>query len=198
MKKLDIHPNDIDIVFLSHIHGDHVGGLDSILDANQSVTLYIPKSFPKSFKNNLKKYETKVIEVKKPIQICENVYSTGELGILIKEQSLIVHTDKGLIILTGCAHPEIANIVRKTKSLLNEDVLFVMGGFHLCVKSDKQIEKIIMDLKELKVRYVGPCHCSGITAQQLFEREYKNNYIKIGVGKVIIPSDFSHENFIHN
>ena len=184
MEKLGINPEEIDIVVLSHIHGDHVGGLKSVLERNSKVVVYLPKSFPQSFKEYVKKY-ARVVEVHEPIEICEGIYSTGELGWWIKEQALIVNTDKGLIVITGCAHPGIVKMVKTAKDLLGNDVLLVMGGFHLFSKSNDEILKIVSDFKKLGVRYVAPCHCSGDAAREIFKSEYGENFISAGVGKII-------------
>lgn len=189
MEKLDINPQEIDKIVLSHIHGDHVGGLPSFLEKNPEVIVYLPKSFPQSFKDDIKNYGAKLVEIQKPMKICENVYSTGELGTWLKEQSLIIQTDKGLIIITGCAHPGIVKIINKAKDLIKDNVLFVTGGFHLVGESNNQIEKIISEFKKLGVNYVGPCHCSGDTARQLFKKEYHKSFINVGVGKIITMED---------
>lgn len=185
MEKLGINPGEIELVVLSHIHGDHVGGLNRFLEENPEVVVYLPRSFPRSFKDDIKNYGTKIVEVENPLEITKNVYSTEVLGALIKEQSLILRTEKGLIIITGCAHPGIVKILRKAKDLLNEDFLFVLGGFHLVGVSSYKMEEIVSDFRKLGVRYIGPCHCSGDVARELFEKEYKQNFINIGVGKVI-------------
>jgi len=119
------------------------------------------------------------------LKICENVYSTGQLGGLRKEQSLVIRTDKGLIVITGCAHPGIVKVVKAVKDLLKDDILFVMGGFHLEWAGRGKIEKIISIFKQLGVRYAGPCHCSGERSRNLFEKRFGENYINIGAGKVI-------------
>ena len=191
MKKLRIRPEDIDLVVLSHIHGDHVGGLPDFLGKNHEVTLYIPTSFPTRFQEDVKRYGAKVVEVRESVKICEQVYSSGELGWRIKEQALIIQTDKGLMVITGCAHPGIVKIVQKAKDLLKGDVLLVMGGFHLGGKSKNSLENIASDFKKLGVQYVGPCHCSGDTARQVFKKEYQNKFIPIGVGAVITMQDLS-------
>jgi len=68
-----------------------------------------------------------LIEVYNSIKICKNTYSTGELGSWIKgeikEESLIIKTSKGLVIITGCAHPGIVEIVKKAKQMLKSDGL---------------------------------------------------------------------------
>jgi len=189
MEELGINPKEIDLVVLSHIHGDHVGGLPSFLEKNPEVVVYLPKSFPKGFKNGVKEYGAKTIEVHEPLKICEGVYSTGELGIWIKEQSLVIYTEKGLVVITGCAHPGIVKIVDKAKDLVKGDVLLVMGGFHLGGESKGEIENIVSSFRKLGVSYVGPCHCSGDAARQLFKEEYGENFINVGVGRVITMND---------
>lgn len=179
LKTAKIKPKDIDIVILSHIHGDHTGGLLGFLKKNSNVKVYTPNSFPSSFKNQIKETGAELIDITKPIKIIESVYSTGELGILIKEQSLIINSNKGLIIITGCAHPEIVNIIKKSKELLNKNVYLVVGGFHHPSIS------VIKEFKKLSVEKVAPSHCTGAPAIQAFTEEYKNNFIKSGVGKII-------------
>jgi len=189
MQKLKVDPKTIDVVVLSHIHGDHVGGLPNFLAENPNVVVYVLKSFPKGLKKDIHGYKAEDVEVQEPLKICENVYSTGELGTQIIEQSLIIHTNKGVIVITGCAHPGVVQVVEKAKNLIKDDILFVMGGFHLGSKSKGEIEKIVLSFKKLGVYYVGPCHCSGDKARELFKKEYQQNYVNIGVGKVITLSD---------
>jgi len=189
MEKLAIAPNSIELVALSHIHGDHTGGLGSFLEKNSDVTIYLPESFPAKFKDKVKRYGARIVEVEQSLKICENVYSVGQLGKLIKEQSLIIRTDKGLILITGCAHPGIVKIVNATKELLKDNILLVMGGFHLEWASRSKIEKIILAFEKVGVCYAGPSHCSGEKCRDLFEKHFGKNYITVGAGKVITPSD---------
>jgi len=189
MKELGINPKEIELVVLSHIHGDHVGGLPNFLEKNPEVVVYLPKSFPKGFKDSMQEYGAKIVEVQGPLKICQEVYSTGELGTWIKEQSLIIYTEKGLIIITGCAHPGIVKIIDKAKKLVKDDVLLVMGGFHLGGESKGEIEKIVSNFRKLGVSYIGPCHCSGDAARQLFKEEYGKNFINVGVGRVVRTND---------
>jgi 7,8-dihydropterin-6-yl-methyl-4-(beta-D-ribofuranosyl)aminobenzene 5'-phosphate synthase len=202
MQKLVIEPECVEIIVLSHIHGDHTGGLSSFLETNSNVTIYLLKSFPKKFKDNARNSGAKIIEVNPvksktstsngvngTLKICENVYSTGQLGKWIKEQSLIIQTDKGLVVIIGCAHPGIVKIIKTVKDLMKDDIFLVIGGFHLEWASKGRIEKIISTFKRLDVRYVGPCHCSGHKARSLFEKHFGSNYINIGAGKVITLAD---------
>lgn len=162
MKIAGIKPKQIDVVFLSHEHGDHTGGLSGFLEKNPDVTIYKPTAFSK------------------PTKLLENVYTTGALGTWIKEQSLIIDANKGLVVITGCAHPGIVNIVKKAKEFMNKKIYLVLGGFHL-----GNAAAVIKEFKALGVEKVAPCHCTGDLAIGQFKEEYKENYIRIGVGKVI-------------
>jgi len=86
-----------------------------------------------------------------------------------------------LIIITGCAHPGILNIVRHTKELMKQDVYFVMGGFHLIRTDSTQVKTIAQELRKL-TKYIGPCHCTGEKAQEIFKDIFKENYINIQAG----------------
>jgi 7,8-dihydropterin-6-yl-methyl-4-(beta-D-ribofuranosyl)aminobenzene 5'-phosphate synthase len=189
MKKLAIDPNTVDIIVLSHIHYDHIGGLSDFLTVNPKVTVYMPESLPQSVKGEVKTAGSQLVEVCKPIKICENVYSTGELGAFIKEQSLIIKTSNGLVLVTGCAHPGIVNIVKMAKEMLKTDVYLVLGGFHLCWMNPWQIKGIVNGLKEQRIRKVAPCHCSGDIARKQFEKAYGKDFILSGAGKMITIKD---------
>jgi len=189
MEKLAIEPSGIDTVVLSHIHPDHTGGLESFLEKNPDVTVYLPVSFPTKFKDNVHKCGAQVVEVEQAMKICTNVHSTGQLGRWIREQALIIRAEEGLIVITGCAHPGIVNIVKAAKDLMKEDILLVMGGFHLEWAIRGKIDKIISSFKQLGVRYVGPCHCTGEKAKNLFEEHFGRNYVNIGAGKIITLAD---------
>lgn len=185
MEKLGIDPEIVETLVLSHAHSDHVGGVYVFLRKNHKVTVYVPESFPESFKDHTRQYAAHIIEIKESLEISQKVYSTGEMGNWMKEQSLIVRTPKGMVIITGCAHPGIVNIVKRAKEMFDDEVLFVMGGFHLMDKNRREIETIISNMKKLGVRYVGPCHCTGNKARDLFQQAYREHFINIGVGKRI-------------
>jgi 7,8-dihydropterin-6-yl-methyl-4-(beta-D-ribofuranosyl)aminobenzene 5'-phosphate synthase len=117
--------------------------------------------------------------------IIEGVHSTGELGTGIIEQSLVLETSKGLVVITGCAHPGIVNIVRRAKELYDHEIYLAMGGFHLGGKSRGELRNIIAELRQLEVRKVAPRHCTGEQATNMFAGEWGDNFIINGVGKVI-------------
>jgi 7,8-dihydropterin-6-yl-methyl-4-(beta-D-ribofuranosyl)aminobenzene 5'-phosphate synthase len=184
MERSGKDPKAIGKIVLSHIHGDHTGGLEGVLEKNPNVTVYLPKSFPQGFKNDVKA-TSNLIEVGGPAKMSESVMTTGELGFAIKEQSLVISTEKGLVVITGCAHPGIVNILKEVKKLADEEIYLVLGGFHLGGTSDTELKNIIRSFRELGVKKAAPCHCSGDRTRELFRKEYEDDYTENGVGKVI-------------
>lgn len=183
MNKLQIDPQQVDIVVLSHIHADHTGGLAAFLNENSQVTVFVPQSFPANFSREVTEAGAEYVEVGESTQICEHAFSTGELGTAIKEQALAIETSQGLVVITGCAHPGVANMVRRAKEVLDKEVYLVIGGFHMSGFSDRQVNQVIRDFQQLGVQKAAPSHCSGDRTRQLFADAYGENFIKVGVGK---------------
>jgi 7,8-dihydropterin-6-yl-methyl-4-(beta-D-ribofuranosyl)aminobenzene 5'-phosphate synthase len=186
MKELKIDSQEIDVVVLSHIHSDHVGGLDGFLKENGNVMVYLPRSFQESLKDIVRSSGAEVNDISEAKKLMTGVYTTGELGDIIREQSLVITTSKGLVIITGCAHPGVVNIIRKAKDIVPENrVYLVMGGFHLAGESASTIESIIEQFRQLSVEKVASCHCSGDETRRRFRQAYGEGYIESGVGKII-------------
>ncbi len=177
---LGIDPQAIDAVMLSHIHSDHTGGLDRLLAANDRLTVYLPKSFPASFKARI---SNPIVEVSLPVTIADHIRTTGELGTTIIEQALLIETRRGLIVLTGCAHPGLVEIVRQAEAFGNVDL--VMGGFHLADRSVAEVETVIAELNRSGVQRAAPGHCTGDRAIEQFHAAFGADFIPIGAGAVV-------------
>ena len=182
---MGVNLNAIDQVVISHNHSDHTGGLDVILQKNPGISVYFPISFPADFEENIKIKNGIPIRVDKPVKIAEHVYLTGEMGDRIKEQSLMLVTKNGLIIVTGCSHQGIVNVLQLAKKMFNKKIVLVVGGFHLQSSGNAQIKEIIEKFKDIGVKQCGASHCTGDNAMALFKSEYGENFITMGEGKVI-------------
>jgi len=185
MRQLNIDPTVIDVVVLSHSHGDHAGGLELFLLQNPLVTVYLPRSFPSSFQQQIRLRGAEVVAINGPVQLFDRIHSTGEVGSGIKEQSLILETSKGLVIITGCAHPGMVDIVRKARQYLGKEVYLIMGGFHLMGASSKAIDEQLEQLKALRVEKVAPSHCTGEAAIARFRQEWGDDFLAGGCGAVV-------------
>jgi 7,8-dihydropterin-6-yl-methyl-4-(beta-D-ribofuranosyl)aminobenzene 5'-phosphate synthase len=186
MAKLSIDIQSIDFVFLSHFHHDHTGGLSAFLKKNPNVTIYYPRSFPIQLIEEIKKFGAMSVPVSSFQELQTNIFSLGEFEGIIPEQSLAIRTTKGIVVITGCAHPGIISILEKAKSsFANEFIYLAMGGFHLHRQTEDEISSIINKISEMEIRCIAPSHCSGNTARKMFREFYGTNYIEVGVGKVI-------------
>jgi 7,8-dihydropterin-6-yl-methyl-4-(beta-D-ribofuranosyl)aminobenzene 5'-phosphate synthase len=186
MAKLRIEPGGIHQVVISHIHSDHLGGLGEFLRNNAKVRVFIPHSFPDQVRRMIDAAGAGHQDVSTPTRIAPGIHTTGLLGASLQEQALVVETEEGPIIITGCAHPGIVAIVQKVRALMpNPDIALVMGGFHLMSASLGEIGKIVQSLRKLGVRRVAPSHCTGDPARHQFKEAYGADYIEGGAGMIL-------------
>lgn len=94
MRVLNKDPKTIDMIVLSHIHGDHTGGLWGLLRENPMQKVYIRNSFSQEFERRVKDHGAEVVRVEAPLEIDHGIYSTGEMDHGIKEQSLLIHSGR--------------------------------------------------------------------------------------------------------
>ena len=163
MSKLNIDSKRIECVFISHDHWDHTGGLEDFLKLNNRVKLYVPQHF--SFKLDVKEF----IKVKESLKIYENVFSTGELMRI--EQSLIVRLDRGLVVIAGCSHPGVGNILKSASKF--GKVLALIGGLHGFREFDL--------IKNLEL--VCATHCTQYKEE--IKKLYPDKFVEGGSGKII-------------
>ena len=182
---LGVDLKKVDQIVISHDHGDHTGGLPAVLENNPNVTVFFPISFPGEFGRRVENLKARAQTVDKSIEICRGVYLTGEMGDEIKEQSLIIDTSQGLIIVTGCSHQGIVNILKRAREIRDRPIRLVFGGFHLGRKSVAEMEEIIAAFKSLKVEKCGATHCTGDAQITMFKKAFGENYVPMGTGRII-------------
>jgi 7,8-dihydropterin-6-yl-methyl-4-(beta-D-ribofuranosyl)aminobenzene 5'-phosphate synthase len=190
MKKLKIDPTSIEAVVLSHEHGDHVGGMQGLIQARAEASMegarppvYVPTGFPDGLKKQLRGLSSELIEAEDSVDVCAGARTTGTLGKgRIVEHALCVKTPAGWVLVTGCAHPGVENLAARATELVGEPLELVMGGFHMVQHSPAQIDAVIDRCKELGVRRVAPCHCTGDPARARFAERYGDACTLAGVG----------------
>ena len=185
VEALDVDLSEVDLVVISHEHGDHTGALAQVLEQNRVLTVYHPVSFSDQFVSAVTHAGARSVPVTEPVEITDDVYLTGEMGGDIKEQSLILRSGDGLVVITGCSHPGIVDILERTQQILDEEVFLALGGFHLLRHSDDEIIAIIEQFKQLGVERCGPTHCTGDRQITAFHDAYAENFVTMGVGKVL-------------
>ena len=158
MGKLGLITKEVDAVVLSHNHGDHTGGLKGLLAIKLDLSICKP-TFSRA-----------------PKKLFPGVMTTGTLGDRgIQEQSLVCTTDDGLVVITGCSHPGLENILKTAREF--GEIYAVIGGFHGFNKFNA--------LKGISL--IVPCHCTSNKQeiQQLFPEAYHDG----GVGKKFVFKD---------
>ena len=163
MEKLDIDPKSISTVFISHSHWDHTGGLTDFLKINKDVKLYVPASLSEAFDVR------ELIPVKKSLKICKNIFSTGELSGV--EQSIIIKSDKGLVVIAGCSHQGVENIIKSASQFGR--VFALIGGLHGFREFDL--------IKDLDI--ICATHCTQYKEE--IKNLYPDKFIEGGAGRVI-------------
>src|SRR6266567_3385914 len=105
------------------------------------------------------------------------------------ELSLALKTEKGVVLITGCSHSKVEEIILATKKYLGSHIELVEGGFHLFPYDEDYISKLTRQMKdELGVRRVAPAHCTGNLAFKIFRDVYGENDNYAGVeSEVMFP-----------
>ena len=162
MKNLTIAPQEIDEVFISHAHFDHTGGLSAFLQQNSNVKVWVPRSFQSA--RNAQDIDV----IGRSTQLHEGIYSTGELeGI---EQSLCIATQKGIVIIVGCSHPKMENIIAAASQF--GKVYGIVGGLHGNRPESLQ-----------NLNLICATHCT--QHKREIQHLYPDAYVEGGAGKVI-------------
>ncbi len=182
LEEVGISPSGIKYVVVSHEHDDHTGGLWAFLQANRKALVFAPASFSQAFRSRVRAAGARLVSVKGPGRICEGVYSTGEMRGRKWEQSLALRTAQGLVILTGCAHPGIANIVERCVRVLKDKPHLALGGFHLKDVPGSEIDGVIARLRKTGLDRVAPNHCTGASASRRIRAAWGEGFIETGCG----------------
>jgi 7,8-dihydropterin-6-yl-methyl-4-(beta-D-ribofuranosyl)aminobenzene 5'-phosphate synthase len=112
------------------------------------------------------------------IALVSDVPGTKEL----KELSLAINTPDGIVLVVGCSHPGIENIVAEAAKI-NPHIHFIAGGFHLAAAQDPAIERIATTLHDTyKVDYIAPGHCTGEPTFAALQKTFGDHYLYAGLG----------------
>ena len=216
-KALGVDLTEVDVVVLSHDHGDHTAGINHVVAVNPDVAIYVPFDWgfvaggddadPKLRKGHrwlVDEYHP----VKEPTEISEGVHliytASPHTGIYwgyppyeqepmmsaLKELSLALTTDSGEVVLVvGCSHSDVNEIIKTTKEALDSDIALVTGGFHLAPYGQDYAKEVALSMKdELGVKKVAATHCTGEEAVGVFKETFGENALWAGLGaKITFP-----------
>ena len=149
MQAFGIRPDGIKHVVLSHEDGDHTGGIALLKRCNR-INVFVPGGASRSLKEDITRLnpDASVVEAMCATTIDSNKFVTATLGVRKREISLAVRTNRGLVLVTGCAHPGLGKIMEKTGECGR--IHAVIGGFHGFNK--------LHALHDIEM--IVPCHCT--------------------------------------
>jgi len=103
--------------------------------------------------------------------------------IFLDDQSLIVETEKGLVVILGCAHSGMINILDHVIHKTGKEKFYaIMGGTHLDFLTPEQLEESIRSLKKMKIERIGVSHCTGMRAAFRLHQEFGDRFFYGYVG----------------
>jgi len=164
IEKLDLDPQNIGKIIISHEHWDHNGGLRELVPLVDHVELY-------RLGKGILSESMRLIPVEEAQKITEGIYTTGRIDGIVEEQSLVLEGERGGYVLTGCSHPgfeEILNVAKQYGKIVG-----LVGGLH-----GFNNFSVLEDLD-----FICPCHCT--RHKRTIKELYPNMYAKCGVGRVI-------------
>lgn len=99
------------------------------------------------------------------------------------EQSLVLDTDKGLVIINCCSHGGVVNIINETKEAFpDKHVYGIIGGFHLFNKSESEIRAVSEAIRETGIDYVCTGHCTKERAYTIMKEVLGDKLFQLRVG----------------
>lgn len=160
-------------------------------------------------KNILKKYPDRIVYAKGDLEVCDGVWlvphktpglaKIGKREMMYKktrigfepddfshEQSLVLDTEKGLVIINCCSHGGAVNIIHEVMTTFpGKRVYGLIGGFHLFNKSEAEVREVAAMIRETGISYVCTGHCTKERAYGIMKEELGDKIELLQVGKVM-------------
>ena len=113
--------------------------------------------------------------------------SGGEVSDPLSDDlSLFINTEKGLVILLGCAHAGLLNIIDHAIQVTGQKKIYmILGGTHLKFCSDEQMTATLNRLEELDVDLIGASHCTGLRGARMLAERFGERFFSASVGTEI-------------
>ncbi|KPK78930.1 MAG: hypothetical protein AMJ81_14335 [Phycisphaerae bacterium SM23_33] len=162
-----VNPSDLHKVVLSHDHWDHTGGVAYAAGGGGPTTVYLLPSFSPETRRSVRA-RAEVREVADACEVAPGVHSTGPVGRRISEQAVWLDTERGVVLITGCAHPGVDALmyaIRSTKPLYG-----VLGGFH----GFHRFEAL------RGTPFLAPCHCTEFRSG--LAEEFPDSFCDVAAG----------------
>lgn len=158
------------------------------------------------YEGGLVRKAEQLIEVRQPTEVLPGIWATGEVpratayedtggafyldaagtepDPIVDDQSIYFRSERGIVLILGCAHAGVVNTMRHVGQLTGEQRLYaVIGGMHLLHATADRLAKTYAVFEEMKVDLIAPCHCTGIRAVAGFWNQFPNRCVEAHAGK---------------
>ncbi len=179
---LDVDISSVDCVVISHEHWDHIGGLSVILEENPGIQVYVPDIIPYVVKSSIRGMGGEIVETDNSTVLSAGIAITSVHRRNVPEQALMICTDEGTILVTGCSHPGVENFASEAAEALESEIRLVIGGFHLGSATEFMLSSIIDMFDEAGVQNIAPTHCTGENSIECLREHYSGQFIEVGAG----------------
>lgn len=139
-----------------------------------SEKLFLFKNFPNvsGFEEHNPKFFVKV----------DNTYLQDEF---VDEIVLGILTEEGMVLVAGCSHVGIVNIVEQVKKVLRIPVVAVLGGTHLVEAGEERLKKTVEAFKANGIEKIAVSHCTGEAGMTLLQKEFSEGFVLNHTGTVL-------------
>lgn len=151
----------------------------NLIKVNEDVTvisgnIIIFKNFKR--KNDFEKINSKFVIKKDGEIISDDFFDEIALGLI---------THKGLVVIAGCSHVGIINILSNIQEKVRIPIYAVIGGTHLVEADNERIDKTVAAFHEMNIEYIAVSHCTGENAIEKIKKEFNNKFILNNTGNEI-------------
>ena len=206
-KKLSVDLRLKDVLTLVQKAGKRPSGVEIIAhpDIFQQKRFYVKGMQPVNIGVPFSRAELEALGARfnltgKPVKISETIMTTGEVEIsnsfekidailhvqegdnyipdcVADDLSIIIKTDKGLVVLLGCAHRGMINNIKHAQKITGVDRIYaVIGGTHLISAGPEQMSETVKALKGLNIQKLGASHCTGPKSAAVLAKEFGDTF----------------------
>lgn len=168
-------------------------GFYKTVDTLPNSMRYFDGAEPEGFASGSPWGEANFVSVDSPAEVAPGIFliptvSNVKGTLELRELTLAINTPLGMVLVVGCSHPGVEEILNST-SAVNPHVHVLLGGLHLVKTPDAEIERLAHALHDKwKIDRIAPGHCTGEPAFAKLKQVFGNSYLYAGLGsRVDIP-----------
>ncbi len=188
LKTFNVDPKDMEFLVVSLYHDGHLGAVSAVLRGNPGMRVYVPSERVKKIVGS------NAVLIKKELEIKENLWlvNTAHRAVNIHDEdvselSVVLETQRGLVVLVGCGYPGITLIVKRIRQIFPDGPIYLLaGGFHMIDFEEEKIRAKGLEFLQRGVANISVNHCSGPLAEEVLGELFGADYIPSGVGATIL------------